>query len=142
MCLIAHPSGAISRARSLESLMEGQNWFLNRFDEISRRSILVCFLSLSAKAELNLQKALWRDKTGFTRFIGYLSLSASYLFFLTAPPSRGNKQSPYSLESLMEGQNWFFNRFREISRRSILVCFFSLSAKAGLNLPPFEISCS
>jgi hypothetical protein len=27
-----------------------------------------------------------------------------------------------------------------IPRRSILVCFLSLSAKAGLNLSPFEIS--
>jgi hypothetical protein len=47
-----------------------------------------------------------------------------------------------SLESLMEGQNWFLNKYDEIPRRSIIVCFVSLSAKAGLNLPPFEISCS
>jgi hypothetical protein len=34
------------RVRSLESLMTGQNWFLNQFVEIPRRSIVVCFLSL------------------------------------------------------------------------------------------------
>jgi hypothetical protein len=28
----------------------------------------------------------------------------------------------------------------EIPRRSIIVCFLSLSAKADLNLPPFEIA--
>ncbi len=44
-----------------------------------------------------------------------------------------------SLESLMEGQNWFLNQFDENLRRSIIVCFLSLSAKAGLNLSPFEI---
>ncbi len=47
-----------------------------------------------------------------------------------------------SLESLVEGHNWFLNQFVEIPRRSIIVCFSSLSAKAVLNLPPFEISCS
>ncbi len=31
---------------------------------------------------------------------------------------------------------------RELPRRSIIVCFLSLSVKAGLILPPFEISCS
>ncbi len=30
--------------------MEGHNWFLNQFFEIPRRSIIVCFLSLLAKA--------------------------------------------------------------------------------------------
>jgi hypothetical protein len=39
----------------------------------------------------------------------------------------------------MEGHNWFLSHFVEIPRRSIMVCFLSLSAKAGLNLPPFEI---
>ncbi len=29
------------RAHSLESLMEGQNWFLNQFDEITQRSFIV-----------------------------------------------------------------------------------------------------
>jgi hypothetical protein len=47
-----------------------------------------------------------------------------------------------SLESLVEGQNWFLNQFVQIPRRSIIVCFLFLSKKAGLNLPPFEISCS
>ncbi len=47
-----------------------------------------------------------------------------------------------SPESLMEGHNWFLNQFFEIHRRSIIVCFLSLSAKAGLNLPPFRSSCS
>jgi hypothetical protein len=47
-----------------------------------------------------------------------------------------------SLQSLMEGHNWFLNQFVEIPWRSIIVCFLSLSVKAGLNLPPFEISCS
>ncbi len=41
-----------SEPRSLESLMEEQNWFLNHFDEIPRRSII--FLFLSPKADLNL----------------------------------------------------------------------------------------
>jgi hypothetical protein len=41
----------------------------------------------------------------------------------------------------MEGQNKFLNQFVEILRRSIIVCFLSLSAKAGINLPPFETSC-
>jgi hypothetical protein len=34
--------------------MEGQNWFLIQFDKIPRISIVVFFLSLSAKAGLNL----------------------------------------------------------------------------------------
>ncbi len=45
----------------------------------------------------------------------------------------------YSLESLMEGHNSFLNQFVEIPRKSIIVCFLSLSAKASLNLPTFEI---
>jgi len=48
----------------------------------------------------------------------------------------------YSLESLMDGHNWFLNQFVEIPRRSIMVCFLSLSAKAGLNFPTFDNSCS
>jgi hypothetical protein len=47
-----------------------------------------------------------------------------------------------SLESLVEGHKWFLNQFVEIPRRSIIVCFLSLSAKAGWNLSQFEISCS
>ena len=47
-----------------------------------------------------------------------------------------------SLESLMEGHNWFLTQFVEIPRWSIIDSFISLSAKAGLYLPPFEISCS
>ncbi len=47
-----------------------------------------------------------------------------------------------SLENLVEGHNWFLNQFVEIPRRSVIVCFLSLSAKAGLNLSSFEISCS
>ncbi len=39
-----------------------------------------------------------------------------------------------SLESLMEGHNLFLNQFVGIHRRSINVCFSSLSGKAGLNL--------
>jgi hypothetical protein len=35
----------------------------------------------------------------------------------------------------------FLNRFAEVPHRSIIVCFLSLLAKAGLNLPPFEINC-
>jgi hypothetical protein len=42
----------------------------------------------------------------------------------------------------MEGHNWFLNQFVEIQGNSIIVCFLSLSAKAGFNLPPVEISCS
>jgi hypothetical protein len=41
------------RARR-ESLVEVQNWILNQFLEILRKSIIVCFLSLSAKTCLNL----------------------------------------------------------------------------------------
>ncbi len=48
----------------------------------------------------------------------------------------------HSLESLIEGHNRFLNQFVKISQRSNIVCFFSLSAKAGLNLPPLEISCT
>jgi len=40
-----------ARARNLESLMEGTNWFLYQFVEISNRAILV-WLSLSTKAGL------------------------------------------------------------------------------------------
>jgi hypothetical protein len=46
------------------------------------------------------------------------------------------------LESLVEGHNWFLNHFVEIPRKSIIVCFLNLLAKAGLNLLPLEISCS
>ncbi len=47
-----------------------------------------------------------------------------------------------SLESLiMMGQKSFLNQFDEIPRRSLIVCFLSLLPRAGLNLPPFEISC-
>ncbi len=48
----------------------------------------------------------------------------------------------YSLTSLhlMEGHNWFQKKFVKIPRRSIIVCFLSLSAKAGSNLSPLEIS--
>ncbi len=38
------------------------------------------------------------------------------------------------LHSVMEGHNWLFNQFVEIPRRSIIVSFLSLLAKAGLNL--------
>jgi hypothetical protein len=44
--------------------------------------------------------------------------------------------------SLWSDKNWFLNQFVEIPWRSIIVCYLSLSANAGLNLPPFEISCS
>ncbi len=47
-----------------------------------------------------------------------------------------------TLTSLVERHNWFSNQSVEIPRRSIFVYFLSLSAKASLNLPPFEISCS
>jgi hypothetical protein len=42
-------------ARSLESLMEGHNWFLNQFLRFlwDQSSIIDCFLSLFAKASLN-----------------------------------------------------------------------------------------
>jgi hypothetical protein len=36
--------------RSLESLVDGHNWVLNQFVEIPLRSIIVCYLSLLAKA--------------------------------------------------------------------------------------------
>jgi hypothetical protein len=39
----------------------------------------------------------------------------------------------------MEEPNWFLIQFVEIPLRSIIVCFLSISAKASLNLPPFEI---
>jgi hypothetical protein len=42
------------------------------------------------------------------------------------------------VESLVERHNWFSNQFVEIPRRSIIVCFSSLSAKAGLNLPAVD----
>ncbi len=48
----------------------------------------------------------------------------------------------HSLESLMEGHNWFLNQLVRISRRSIIVCFVFLLAKVGLNRTLFEISCS
>jgi hypothetical protein len=47
-----------------------------------------------------------------------------------------------SLESLIEKQNWFLNQFDETPRISVIVSLLSLSEKAGLNLPPFAISCS
>jgi hypothetical protein len=47
---------------SLESLMEEQNCFLNQFDEISRGSIIVCFLISLAKAGLNLPPNLYTFK--------------------------------------------------------------------------------
>ncbi len=43
----------LARARSL---IEGQNWFLNQFDEIPRRSVIVSLLSLSEKAGLKVHK--------------------------------------------------------------------------------------
>jgi hypothetical protein len=74
--------------------------------------------------------------------IGRLSTWVSSLIKLpklavgTTPNAR-----PYcSLESLVDGQNWFLNQFNWIPRRSIIVCFIS-RGKAGINLPPFEISC-
>ncbi len=42
----------------------------------------------------------------------------------------------------MEGHNWFSNQFDKNPRRSIIVYFSSLLAKAGLNHTLFEISCS
>jgi hypothetical protein len=38
--------------------------------------------------------------------------------------------------------NWVLNQFVVITQRSIIVCFLSLFAEAGLNLPPFEMTCS
>ncbi len=35
----------------------------------------------------------------------------------------------------MEGHNWFLGLFIEIPQRSLIACFLSRSAKAGLNLP-------
>ncbi len=49
---------------------------------------------------------------------------------------------PIVSKALLEGYNWFLNQFVTIPRRSIIVCFLSLVAKAGLNHPPFEMSCS
>jgi hypothetical protein len=43
-------TGVHIRALSVESLMEEHHWVLNQFVKISRRSIIVCFLSLSDKA--------------------------------------------------------------------------------------------
>jgi hypothetical protein len=43
----------LKRVRSLKSLVDGNNWFLNPFAEIPRRSFVICFLSLSEKAGLN-----------------------------------------------------------------------------------------
>ncbi len=40
----------VYRAHSLEGLMKVHNWFLNQFVKIPRRSIIVCLLSLLAKA--------------------------------------------------------------------------------------------
>ncbi len=42
------------RAHIHESLMEGHNWFLNQFVQITKRSVIVCFLSLLEKAGLSL----------------------------------------------------------------------------------------
>jgi hypothetical protein len=61
---------------------------------------------------------------------------------IAAASAKEHYLSPYSLENLIEGQNWFLNQFDEILQRYIILGFLSLSAKAGLNLPPFEISCS
>ncbi len=44
-----------------------------------------------------------------------------------------------SLESLIEGQNWFLN---QIDGRDSTEIYHGLSAEAGYNLPPLEISCS
>jgi hypothetical protein len=43
----------LKRVSSLESLVDGNNWFLKQFAKIHRRSFVVCFLSLSEKAGLN-----------------------------------------------------------------------------------------
>jgi hypothetical protein len=56
----------------------------------------------------------------------------------------GSSTLPRSLEieNLVEGHILFLNKFVKIPRRSVIVCFLSLSAKADLNFSPFEISCS
>jgi hypothetical protein len=59
------------------------------------------------------------------------------------PPPTAKMSLFRSLESLMEGHNWFYKQFVEILRVIyIIVYFLSLLTKAGLNLTPFEISCS
>jgi hypothetical protein len=45
-CPFKDPHYGEAWARSLESLMEGHNWFFNQFVEIPWRSVIVCLLSL------------------------------------------------------------------------------------------------
>jgi hypothetical protein len=69
-------------ARSLENLVEGYNWFLNQFVEIPRRSIIVCFLSLSAKAGF---KPLTFDRSAVHDHRLGLSLCLAFLPFFSLP---------------------------------------------------------
>ncbi len=47
VCLGNHYWFDMLNAQSLESLMEGHNWLLNQFVEITWRSIIVCMLLIS-----------------------------------------------------------------------------------------------
>ncbi len=72
-------------------------------------------------------------------------LNRSVLFMQSALMNAEPGPPPtHSLESLMEGHSRFLNPYFEIlgdKSWSVLVCILYSSAKPGLNLPPFEISC-
>jgi hypothetical protein len=99
-----------------EGLVEGHNWFLNQFVEIPRRSIIVCFLPLSAKACLNL---LSRD--------GWLSCLRTCLL---------REPSGFESRHLPKIQN---KRSNQKSGQHIVALQFLFQS---LNQSPLEISCS
>ncbi len=95
----------------LERHLWRDNWFLNQFVELARRSVIVCFLSgdwpLLTVCSLKSRVLSWKG-----------TLSA-YTKSVRIP-------SP-QYKSLMEGHNWFLIEFVEFARRSIIVCLIIIS---------------
>jgi hypothetical protein len=81
---------AYIRAYSLEILMEGHNWFLNQFVEIPRRSIMVCFLSLTAKELVQISQHFISAVHDHRLGILYI-----FLVFCAACVSYGMKQNMF-----------------------------------------------
>ncbi len=63
--------------------------------------------------------------------VNYSPLGRVWLVSSRLGTEKANLVLQCSLESFMEGHNWFLSQFVEIPRRSIMVCFLSLSVKAG-----------
>ncbi len=102
-------SPIIPCAHSLESLMEGHNWFLNQFVKIPRRSIIVYFSSLLAKACLK-GHGNEADFLGFLQKLGlHRSLTLPFELFRFWLRIRGDIRNRKTTPRLAESGSWWLS---------------------------------